>query len=45
VFSLNKLWDRMIARGTLHGLLYTGQWCDVGRPDSIPLAEAMLTHA
>jgi MurNAc alpha-1-phosphate uridylyltransferase len=45
VFSLNKLWDRMIARGTLHGLRYSGQWCDVGRPDSIPLAEAMLTHA
>jgi MurNAc alpha-1-phosphate uridylyltransferase len=44
VFSLNRLWDAMIARGTLYGLRYTGQWCDVGRPESIPLAEAML-HA
>ena len=43
-FSLNLLWDRMIARGTLYGLGYTGQWCDVGRPESIPLAEAMLAH-
>jgi MurNAc alpha-1-phosphate uridylyltransferase len=44
VFSLNRLWDRMIARGTLYGLGYTGQWCDVGRPESIPLAEALLAH-
>lgn len=43
-FSLNRLWDRMAARGTLFGLPYTGQWCDVGRPESLPLAEAML-HA
>lgn len=43
-FSLNLLWDRMIARGTLYGLGYTGQWCDVGRPESIPLAEALLAH-
>ncbi len=42
VFSLNRLWDAMISRGTLYGLRYAGQWCDVGRPDSIPLAEAML---
>jgi MurNAc alpha-1-phosphate uridylyltransferase len=45
VFSLNKLWDRMIARRTLFGLRYSGQWCDVGRPDSIPLAEELLSHA
>jgi MurNAc alpha-1-phosphate uridylyltransferase len=44
VFSLNLLWDRMIARGTLYGLGYAGQWCDVGRPESIPLAEALLAH-
>lgn len=43
-FSLNLLWDRMIARGTLHGLGYCGQWCDVGRPECIPLAEALLAH-
>jgi N-acetyl-alpha-D-muramate 1-phosphate uridylyltransferase len=41
-FSLNLIWDRMAARGTLFGTVYDGQWCDVGQPSSIPLAEAML---
>ncbi len=41
-FSLNRLWDQMMARGTLFGLLHEGAWCDVGRPESIALAEAML---
>ena len=45
VFSLNRVWDAMIAAGTLFGLPYEGQWCDVGRPGSIPLAEAMLAPA
>ncbi|MFT4014505.1 MAG: nucleotidyltransferase family protein [Paracoccus sp. (in: a-proteobacteria)] len=42
VFSLNRLWDLLIARGTAHGLIHSGEWCDVGRPDCIPLAEALL---
>lgn len=42
VFSLNRLWDDMAARGTLFGLRHDGEWCDVGRPESIALAEAML---
>ena len=41
-FSLNLLWDRMAERGGLFGLAYPGRWCDVGRPESIPLAEALL---
>ena len=41
-FSLNRIWDLMQARGRLYGLLHPGGWCDVGRPDCIPLAEAML---
>lgn len=45
VFSLNRLWDNAIARGTLHGMTYSGRWCDVGQPDSIPLAEALIRHA
>ncbi|MBD3785372.1 MAG: nucleotidyltransferase family protein [Sphingomonadales bacterium] len=45
VFSLNRLWDRMIAEGRAHGLVHEGGWCDVGRPESIPLAEAMLRAA
>ena len=41
-FSMNVVWDRMAARGGLYGVSYAGQWCDVGQPSSIPLAEAML---
>jgi N-acetyl-alpha-D-muramate 1-phosphate uridylyltransferase len=43
-FSLNVVWDAMIARGGVFGLVYPGHWCDVGRPASIPLAEAMLAE-
>lgn len=44
-FSLNLLWDRIAAGGRLHGILHRGGWCDVGRPESIPLAEALLREA
>jgi len=42
VFSLNRLWDLLIADGRAYGLIHQGEWCDVGRPDCIPLAEALL---
>ena len=42
VFSLNTVWSDLISKGTLYGMTYSGRWCDVGRPDSIPLAEALL---
>ncbi|MBI1417236.1 MAG: NTP transferase domain-containing protein [Limimaricola sp.] len=41
-FSLNLLWDRMATAGRLFGVVYSGRWCDVGRPENIALAEAML---
>jgi N-acetyl-alpha-D-muramate 1-phosphate uridylyltransferase len=44
-FSLNLVWDGMLSRGGLFGMVYDGDWCDVGRPESIPLAEAMLEGA
>jgi MurNAc alpha-1-phosphate uridylyltransferase len=43
-FSLNLLWQGMLERGTLHVLDYPGHWCDVGRPENIALAEAMLSR-
>ena len=43
-FSLNRLWDRMIANGRLYGALYPGQWCDVGKPEGIDLAEKLIAH-
>jgi MurNAc alpha-1-phosphate uridylyltransferase len=42
VFSLNVLWDMMIARGRAFGLIHQGGWCDVGRPEGILTAEALL---
>lgn len=42
VFSLNLLWDRMIAEGRARGIVHQGGWCDVGRPDGIAQAEALL---
>lgn len=42
VFSLNLVWDHLIASGKLRGVEFTGRWCDVGTPDAIPGAEAML---
>lgn len=41
-FSLNLLWDDILARNRLFGAIFPGQWCDVGRPDCISLAEEML---
>ncbi|MEZ5753430.1 MAG: nucleotidyltransferase family protein [Paracoccaceae bacterium] len=45
VFSLNLLWDRMIAEGRLFGLIHDGGWCDVGRPEGIAMAETLLGAA
>ncbi len=41
-FSLNRHWDRLIAEGRAYGVVHPGGWCDVGRPESIALAEQML---
>ena len=41
VFSFNTLWDAMNTEGRLAAAIFPLRWCDVGRPDSIPVAEAM----
>lgn len=41
-FSLNAIWDQLLERETAFGTSYTGHWADVGTPDGIALAEAML---
>jgi len=45
VFSLNLLWNRMITEGRAYGVVHHGGWCDVGRPECIPLAEGLLSDA
>ncbi|MEM7521485.1 MAG: nucleotidyltransferase family protein [Pseudomonadota bacterium] len=41
-FSLNVIWDQMLLTRRLFGLCYPGKWCDVGRPEGIARAEALL---
>ena len=44
-FSLNEIWDQMMAVGLLKGVPYPGKWCEVGTPDAIKSAERMLGYA
>lgn len=41
-FSLNLLFDRAIASGSLYGHVLDGEWLHVGTPEAIPAAEARL---
>ena len=41
-FSMNRIWDSMIAAGQLRAVLHPGGWCDVGTPEGIVAAEALL---
>lgn len=41
-FSLNQLWDLLDESGTLFGLTSDVKWCDVGQPESLPLAEELM---
>lgn len=42
VFSLNRVWDRLLSRGTVLAAVYPGDWCDVGTPQGLERAERML---
>lgn len=41
-FSLNRVWEDLFAQGRIYGVEYSGHWCDVGHPEGIAIAEAML---
>jgi len=41
-FSMWALWGGMLERRTMFGAVYDGEWCDVGRPENIKMAEDML---
>ena len=45
VFSLNRIWDRMLEAGRIFGAIHRGGWADVGAPEGIAAAEAMLEAA
>lgn len=44
-FSLNLVWDRLIAEGRAFGCVHEGGWIDVGTPEGIAVAEAALRQA
>ena len=45
VFSLNLIWDQMISDGRIYGTIYNGGWCDVGSPQGLDQANALLAAA
>ncbi len=45
VFSLRAVWQTLMDEGKLFGVMYPGQWADVGHPQGIALAEGMIGAA
>lgn len=41
-FSLNRLWDQLIADDRAFGVMHRGGWCDVGTPQGLVDGEQML---
>ncbi len=41
-FSLNRLWDLLIAEGRCFACMFPGSWCDIGHPAALSMAEKML---
>lgn len=41
-FSLNAYWDLLAEDAPLHGIEYPGTWCDIGHPQGLAQAEALL---
>jgi MurNAc alpha-1-phosphate uridylyltransferase len=43
-FSMIEVWNAMMTEGRMMGHLHAGRWADVGHPDGIAEAEAMVGH-
>jgi MurNAc alpha-1-phosphate uridylyltransferase len=41
-FSMNLIWDRLLAAGRLRAIVHRGGWVDVGTPAGLAAAEAAL---
>lgn len=41
-FSLWAVWSQMLEANRMYGVSYPGHWCDVGSPEGIEQAEALL---
>jgi len=44
VFPIQPIWRKLMSQERLFGVVHKGGWCDVGRPESIALAEDMLAR-
>jgi len=44
-FSMNLVWDRLLAAGRLRAVVHAGDWVDVGAPEGLAAARALLTEA
>lgn len=42
VFSLNRYWDLLAEAGPIHGVVYTGDWHDIGHAEGLVAAERLL---
>ncbi len=42
-FSLNVYWNLLAETGPIHGCVFSGEWCDVGTPDGLAVAEQLLS--
>ena len=43
-FSLNRYWDLLAQKAPLNGIVYGGQWADIGTPEGLSSAEKLLGH-
>ena len=41
-FSMNRIWDRVIAQGRMQGLVHDGDWYHVGTPEAVGSTEQLL---
>jgi N-acetyl-alpha-D-muramate 1-phosphate uridylyltransferase len=44
-FSLNRVWDRSISAGRLHGIVLDGLWMHVGTPEALDAANAAIARS
>lgn len=44
-FSLREIWQTLMDQGRLFGIPYSGHWADVGHPEGLAQAEALLADA
>jgi MurNAc alpha-1-phosphate uridylyltransferase len=42
-FSLNRVYDRVLAAGRLRAILHDGEWYHVGTPDGLAATRARLS--